>query len=106
MTNALRRAPSDRRLDGAKIDPAVAAALDRAAPIYRRAWWPRHRESNRPWLKSMQDPLKQYGPQLLAYVTRAYQEPWVKGEFPVNVSAWSNWAGAYSTAYSLLVIPP
>ena len=112
VTNALRRMPpalsgvegSDRPLTGVAIDPAVAAALEKAAPIYRRAWWPRHRESNRRWLQSMQDPLKKYGPQLLAYVTRAYQEPWMKDGFPVNISGWSNWAGAYSTADSLLVI--
>ncbi len=104
VTNALRRAPSDRPLTAVTIDPAVAAALERAAPIYRRVWWPRHRESNRRWLQSMQDPLKKYGPQLLAYATRAYQEPWMKEGFPVNVSGWSNWAGAYSTVDSLLVI--
>ena len=80
-----------------QIDAAVAAALDRAAPMYRKAWWPRHREANRKWLQSMQDPLKKYGPQLLAYVTRAYQEPWMTGGFPVNISGWTNWAGAYST---------
>jgi hypothetical protein len=103
-TNAVRRAPSDRPLTSATLDPAVVAALERAAPVYRRAWWPRHRESNRQWLQSMQDPLKKYGPQLLAYITRVYQEPWMKDGFPVNLSGWSNWAGAYSTVDSLLVI--
>jgi hypothetical protein len=103
VTNALRRAPSDRPLT-ASIDAAVVAALERAAPVYRRAWWPRHRESNRNWLQSVQDPLKKYGPPLLAYVTRVYQEPWMKDGFPVNISGWSHWAGAYSTADSLLVI--
>src|SRR5687768_3471308 len=83
VTNILRRAPSDRPLAGVKIDPAAVAALERAAPIYRKTWWPRHRESNRTWLQSMQDPLKKYGPQLLAYVTRVYQEPWMKEGFPV-----------------------
>ena len=104
VTNALRRAPSDRPLAAATLDPAVVTALERAAPVYRRVWWPRHRESNRTWLQSMQDPLKKYGPQLLAYVTRVYQEPWMKDGFPVNLSGWSNWSGAYSTADSLLVI--
>ena len=106
VTNALRRAPSDRPLTSTTFDPAVVAALERAAPVYRRVWWPRHRESNRKWLQSMHDPLKKYGPQLLAYVTRVYQEPWMKDGFPVNISGWSNWAGAYSTAANdpLLVI--
>jgi hypothetical protein len=104
-TNILRRAASDSALAPAStIDPGVLAALERAAPIYRKAWWPRHRESNRTWLRSKQDPLQKYGPQMLAYVTRVYQEPWMTGGFPVNLSGWSNWSGAYSTAESLLVI--
>src|SRR5688572_1600527 len=80
------------------------AALDRDAPIYRKAWWPRHHDANRKWLQSMQEPLKKYGPPILAYVTRVYQEPWMAGGFPVNISGWSNWSGAYSTYDSLLVI--
>ena len=104
VTNVLRRAPSDRLPPGIKIDPIVVAALERAAPVYRKAWWPRHRDANRSWLQSMQAPLTKFGPQLLAYVTRAYQEPWMADGFPVNLSGWSNWAGAYSTVDSLLVI--
>ena len=104
VTNAVRRASPDRAAATLQIDAAVAEALDRAAPIYRKAWWPRHREANRKWLAATQDPLKKYGPQILAYVTRVYQEPWMAGGFPVNISAWSNWAGAYSTYDSLLVI--
>jgi hypothetical protein len=104
VTNALRRASSDRPASDLKIDPAVAAALDRAAPIYRKVWWTKHRDSNRAWLDDMQAPLKQHGPQVLAYVTRAYQEPWEKGGYPVNVSGYANWAGAYSTSFNLLVV--
>jgi hypothetical protein len=104
LTNAVRRLPADRDARTLKIDAAVAAALDRAAPLYRKAWWPRHRDSNRRWLASMQAPLKQYGPAVLDYISRAYQEPWMTGGYPVNVSAWSNWAGAYSTNDSLLVV--
>lgn len=103
-TNVLRRASESDDPSILKIDATVAAALSKAAPIYRRTWWPRHRESNRAWLEAMQDPLKNLGPRILAYVTRAYQEPWMAGGFPVNISAWSNWSGAYSTADSLLVV--
>jgi hypothetical protein len=104
VTNALRRASPDRDVASLQIDVAVTEALDRAAPIYRKAWWPRHRAANRQWLQSMQAPLQKYGPQILAFVTRAYQEPWMAGGFPVNISGWANWAGAYSTYDSLLVI--
>src|SRR5687767_2272892 len=104
VTNAVRRASPDRDASTLQIDVGVADALDRAAPIYRKAWWTRHRDTNRKWLQSMQEPLRKYGPQILDYVTRAYQEPWMAGGFPVNISGWSNWAGAYSTYDSLLVI--
>jgi len=78
--------------------------LDRAAPIYRKAWWTRHRDANRAWVASLQPLLKQYGPQVLTYVTRVYQLPWTRDGYPVQISAWSNWAGAYSTSFSLLVV--
>jgi hypothetical protein len=104
VTNQLKRAASDKPAATAKIDPAIAAVLDRAAPVYRRAWWSRHRDSNRAWLKDMQEPLTRYGPQVLAYVTRVYQEPWEEGGYLVSVSAFSNWAGAYSTSFNLLVV--
>jgi hypothetical protein len=104
VTNAVRRASPDRDAATLQIDVTVAAALDQAAPLYRKAWWPRHRDANRKWLASMQGPLKKYGPHMLTYATRVYQEPWMAGGFPVNLSAWSNWSGAYSTYDSLLVI--
>jgi hypothetical protein len=104
LTNALRRASGDRAARTLQIDVAAAEALDRAAPIYRKAWWPRHRDANRRWVQSMQAPIEKLAPPMLAYVTRAYQEPWMAGGFPVNVSAFSNWAGAYSTYDSLLVV--
>ena len=104
VTNQLKRAPSEKPASVLKIDRAIAATLDRAAPIYRRAWWPRHRAANRDWLEDMQGSVKRYGPQVLAYVTRVYQEPWEDGGYPVNVAAFSNWAGAYSTSFNLLVI--
>jgi hypothetical protein len=100
----MRRAAADRPAAALKIDPDLAAVLDRAAPIYRKAWWARHRDSNRAWMNSMQDPLTRHGPRVLAYLTRAYQESWQQDGYPVNVAAFSNWAGAYSTSSNLLVV--
>ena len=41
---------------------------------------------------------------VLAYITRAYARPWPAGGYPVQMSAYSNWAGAYSTKGDLLVV--
>ena len=47
ITAALADADDARSLAGAGIDAAIAATLERAAPIYRKAWWPAHQAANR-----------------------------------------------------------
>ena len=39
VTKALAGAGDGKSLKGVVIDPALAALLERAAPIYRKAWW-------------------------------------------------------------------
>ena len=41
---------------------------------------------------------------MLAFITNAYKLPWPAAGFPVHVSAYSNWSGAYSTTGNLLVL--
>jgi hypothetical protein len=45
-----------------------------------------------------------HGPPILKFLTRAYQLPWPADGYPVQVSAYANWAGAYSTEGRLLVV--
>jgi hypothetical protein len=82
----------------------VRATLERVAPIYRNAWWPAHRASNDAWLASIQALLDRHGQTVLKFITTAYGMSWPPAGFPVNVSAYSNWAGAYSTRGNLLVV--
>jgi hypothetical protein len=84
--------------------PSGSAVLDGAAPIYRKAWWPQHQKANRARVVELQTLLSQHGATILAYITRAYQEPWPADGFPVNLSGYANWAGAYSTTPNLLVV--
>ena len=93
-----------KSLTGAKVDPAIAAILERAAPIYRKAWWKQHHDSNRYWQKTIQALLDRHGATVLAFITNAYKMQWPAAGFPVHVSAYSNWAGAYSTKGDLLVV--
>lgn len=48
--------------------------------------------------------LKLHGANVLAFITNAYKLPWPAAGFPVHVTAYSNWAGAYSTTGNLLVL--
>jgi hypothetical protein len=82
----------------------VRATLERAAPIYRARWWQAHRAANQEWLSSIQVLLDRHGRSVLAFIANAFGTRWPPAGFPVNVSAYSNWAGAYSTRGTLLVV--
>jgi hypothetical protein len=79
-------------------------ALKRAEPIYRRTWWPAHTRANAARIKALEQSVADDGAAVLAYITRAYKESWPSGGDPVNVAAYANWAGAYSTDNRLLVV--
>ena len=104
VTNALRHAPDAAAVSSLALDPGVAAALDRAAPIYRAAWWPRHQRANHARLAEWQPWVTRHGAEVQAFLMRAYQVPWEPGGLPVSVSGYANWAGAYSTRGPLVVL--
>jgi len=86
------------------LHPAIAAILERAAPAYRKAWWPAHRQGNRGWVGPMQDLLARHGHAVFEYILHAYALPWPEDGYGVHLSAYANWAGAYSTTGKLLVV--
>jgi hypothetical protein len=86
------------------LDPVMLGALERAAPIYRKSWWPAHRQANREWIPLMQELLARHGPQVFPFILRAYDLQWPKDGYAVHLSAYANWAGAYSTKGDLLVM--
>ena len=104
-TRALAALPAEAGdLEGVELDPAWRRALEQAAPLYRRLWWPEHRDANRAWVVSMQPLIAEHGAEILAFVTRAYGLPWPEGGYPIQLSGYCNWAGAYSTSGRLLVV--
>lgn len=78
--------------------------LERAAPIYRKVWWAQHRSANQAWAASIQPLVGQHGRAMLSFITDRYKLDWPSAGFDVHVSGYANWAGAYSTDGSLLVI--
>jgi hypothetical protein len=97
--------------DGAKrenaspaIDATVAATLDRVAAIYRKVWWPAHHRANQQWADAMRPNVDRHGPAILAFMTKVYGLSWPASGYPVHLSGYSNWAGAYSTSGPLLVV--
>jgi hypothetical protein len=104
ITIALAQAGGAKSLKGVSVDDATVAILERAAPIYREAWWPKHQAANRAWRSSMNKLVDQYGKPVLDFITNVYQMTWPEKGFAVHISAYSNWAGAYSTRGDLLVM--
>jgi len=81
------------------LDAGIAAALDRAAPVYRTLWWPRHDATNRKWTSDALALLAQHGDEAARIEARAFRTPWSATPVHVDVSAYTNWAGAYTTEH-------
>jgi hypothetical protein len=104
VTRLLSDVDDASTLSGRGIESTLVAVLERAAPIYRKAWWPSHRDANRTWQSSMQALVNRYGPMILGFITNAYGMQWPAAGYAVHLSAYANWAGAYSTRGNLLVV--
>jgi hypothetical protein len=103
-TGALTTAGDFATLKDLGLDAATASALERAAPLYRKAWWPAHETANRRRIAELQRLVAAHGGAMLAFITRAYQEEWPAAGYPVRIAAFANWAGAYSTRGQVLVM--
>jgi hypothetical protein len=79
------------------LDPSLVAILEHAAPVYRRVWWARHDAANREWETTIRRLLASYGDSLAARESRAFREAWSTVPIRVDVTAYANWAGAYTT---------
>lgn len=91
-------------LDGVELAPELKRTLVRAAPIYRAAFWPAHRRANEARVEDFRSQVERHGEEILSLITGWYQQAWPAGGFPVHLSAFTNWAGAYSTSGNLLVV--
>jgi hypothetical protein len=104
MAHALVRAGSASARPQGELSPDVAAVLEQSAPIYRRIWWRDHARANREWIEATDALLAKHGLAVLDVITRAYGLPWPADGYPIHVTGYANWAGAFSTRGNLLLI--
>lgn len=97
INNQLAALDAEQSLAGSSVDASLAAVLQNAAPVYRKLWWSRHDAGNRQWIAGMQHMLDTYGDSLAAQESRAMQTPWQSTPVRVDVTAYANWAGAYTS---------
>jgi hypothetical protein len=101
---ALAAAGDAPTLASAKIDPALRAALEQAAPIYRAAWWSTHRDGNRAWKSQIEGLLARHGEPLRGYLTHAYGTNWPESGRLIRASAYANFGGGYSLVNGGLIV--
>lgn len=104
ITRKLAAAPDDADPASLGIPADVASTLKLAAPVYRAVWWPRHARANAARQADFQGLLDKYGAPAVARLTALYQARWPARPRVVDIVAYSNWAGAYSTDGGLIVV--
>jgi hypothetical protein len=100
---AIKAALGDREsassLAGAAIDDSLRVILEGAAPGYRVIWWPRHDAANRAWIAAITPLVAQHGAAMSRELVRIFSAPWDDFLIRVDASAYTSWAGAYTTNY-------
>lgn len=89
--------PEDRPVDPCGLPVALAQALEDAAPAYRRRWWPAHDRANREWIATVTPLVTAQGEAMKRALARAFAFEWPEAPVRVDVVAYANWAGAYTT---------
>jgi hypothetical protein len=86
------------------VDRALGAVLARAAPVYTAIWWDAHRRADEARRGDLQTLVNEYGPALVKRLTAIYHADWPSEPRVVDLSAYTNWAGAYSTDGGLIEV--
>jgi hypothetical protein len=104
ITRKLAAAPDDADPASLGIPPDLAATLKLAAPVYRAVWWPRHSRANTARRDDLQARIDRHGAAAVKRLTGLYQTTWPARPRVIDIAAYSNWAGAYSTDGGLIVV--
>lgn len=90
----IKIALADGRLDADVISSELRTTLQRAAPIYRRHFWPAHDRSNREWIAATSKRLRDIARDIVPTLERLYARPWFTSPVRVDIV----WVGrAYTT---------
>lgn len=81
----------------------IGPMLEAAAPIYRAHWWPDHDRANRRWVTRVAPLVREQGVGLAERLADIYQTQWPKEKIRVEVCAYANSVGAYTTLDPLRV---
>ena len=92
-----------KRTCDAGLPGKIAPVLESAAPAYRAHWWPDQDRANRRWIARVAPLVLEQGVGISQRLADIYQTKWPKEKIRVEVSAYANGAGAYTTVDPLRV---
>jgi hypothetical protein len=99
IKNQLEGLENATTLSRSRLEPSLARALDRAAPVYRAHWWQAHDKANRDWIAAAGSLVDENGDKLVQNFTTAYDVAWPETPLRVDVVAYAYWSGAYTTMH-------
>jgi hypothetical protein len=89
--------PADSTLRSEDLDPEWIRLLNEVAPIYRERFWPAHDAQNRTTLDEHLADIRSIENAVFERLATLARYDWPEGRIRVDVSYYSNWAGAYTT---------
>lgn len=92
-----------RRFCDAGLAAKLTQVLESAALVYRAHLWPEHDRANRRWILRVAPLVREQGVGLSERLADIYQTRWPHEKIRVDVTAYANWAGAYTTVDPLRV---
>lgn len=87
----------------AGLPATITQVLESAAPVYRAHLWADHDRLNRRWVARVAPLVEEQGVGISERLADIYQTKWPKQKIRVDISAYANWAGAYTTLDPLRV---
>jgi hypothetical protein len=87
----------------AGLPPKLTQVLEAAAPVYRAHLWADQDRANRRWVARVAPLVEEQGVGISQRLADIYQTKWPKAKIRVDVSAYANATGAYTTLDPLRV---
>jgi hypothetical protein len=81
----------------------ITQVLETAAPVYRAHLWAEQDRANRRWIARVAPLVEEQGVGISERLADIYQTKWPRQRIRVDVTAYANWAGAYTTLEPLRV---
>jgi hypothetical protein len=79
----------------------MVAALQIAAVIYRKYWWPAPNESNENWIASQKERVQDLGPKVASAMTKDLHQQWPAAPIRVDLCYY-----VVALGYALTTLPP